>query len=117
MNIIKVDKIKNERKINNNEPKKRGILIFSSLSVIGSKKYANKNPNIIGWKISLKKQKIKPKIDIENKPDTKIFKELFNFSTFPIFILKKIVLLKFFLGDHDLYQIVTYNIHHPHSRS
>ena len=37
MNIIKVDKIKNERKINNNEPKKRGILIFSSLSVIGSK--------------------------------------------------------------------------------
>ena len=55
MNIIKVNKIKNERKINNNEPKKRGILISSSLSVIGSKKYANKNPNIIGWKISLKK--------------------------------------------------------------
>ena len=55
MNIIKVAKIKNERKINNNEPIKRGILIFSSLSVIGSKKYANKNPNIMGLKISLKK--------------------------------------------------------------
>ena len=55
MNIIKVVKIKKEIKIKNNEPKKRGILIFSSLSVIGSKKYANKNPNIIGWKISLKK--------------------------------------------------------------
>ena len=55
MNIIKVAKIKNERKINNNEPKKRGILIFSSLSVIGSKKYANKNPNIMSLKISLKK--------------------------------------------------------------
>ena len=117
MNIIKVDKIKNERKINNNEPKKRGILIFSSLSVIGSKKYANKNPNIIGWKISLKKQKIKTKIDIKNKPETKTFEELFNFSTFAVFVIKKIALLKFFLEDHDLYQIVTYNIHHPDSRS
>ena len=48
MNITKVAKIKNERKIKNNEPKKRGILTFSSLSVIGSKKYANKNPKIIG---------------------------------------------------------------------
>tara|TARA_B100001121_G_scaffold287709_1_gene285231 strand:+ start:360 stop:527 length:168 start_codon:yes stop_codon:yes gene_type:complete len=55
MNIIKVIKIKNEIKIKNNEPKKRGILIFSSLSVIGSKKYANKNPNMMGLKISLKK--------------------------------------------------------------
>ena len=55
MNITKVAKIKNERKSKNNEPKKRGILIFSSLSLIGSKKYASKNPNIIGWKISLKK--------------------------------------------------------------
>ena len=117
MNIIKVDKIKNERKINNNEPKKRGILIFSSLSVKGSKKYANKNPNIIGWKMSLKKQKIKPKIDIKNRPDTKTFDELFNFSTFAVFVIKKIALLKFFLEDHDLYQIVTYNIHHPDSRS
>ncbi len=79
MNIIKVAKIKNERKINNSEPKNRGILIFSSLSVIGSKKYANKNPNIIGWKISLKKQKTKTKIEVENKPKNKIFEELFNF--------------------------------------
>ena len=97
MNIIKVVKIKNEIKIKNNEPKKRGILIFSSLSVIGSKKYANKNPNIIGWKISLKKQKIKTKIDIKNKPDTKTFEELFNFSTYAIFVIKKIFFRKLLL--------------------
>ena len=48
MNIIKTVITKNDSKININEPIKRGIFKFSSLLIIGSKKYANKNPNIIG---------------------------------------------------------------------
>ena len=55
MNKKKNIKIKNVRKIKKSAPKKRGIFKLSILSVIGSKKYANKNPNINGRKISLKK--------------------------------------------------------------
>ena len=61
-------------------------------------------------------------VDIGHPAHVHYFKNLilnlgWFFIPFAIFVIKKIALLKFFLEDHDLYQIVTYNIHHPHSQS
>ena len=62
----------------NRAPNDRGILKFSILSVIGSKKYANKNPNIKGLKISLKKYKPKIKTEAERKQKNSSLADIFK---------------------------------------
>ena len=74
-NIIK---IKNAIKIKNSAPNDLGILKFSILSVIGSKKYANKKPIIKGLKISLKKYKPKIKTEAERKQKNSSLADIFN---------------------------------------
>ena len=74
----KIIKIKNVIQIKNSAPNDRGILKLSILSVIGSKKYANKKPIIKGLKISLKKYKPKIKTQAEKKQKNSSLADILN---------------------------------------